>query len=33
VLVYPKTATAPHLVLPEVLTPNIVLKALGQAAQ
>jgi thiol:disulfide interchange protein len=33
VLVYPKNADAPPIVLPEVLTPNIVLNALNQAAQ
>jgi thiol:disulfide interchange protein len=33
VLVYPKNANAPPIVLPEVLTPNIVLNALNQAAQ
>jgi thiol:disulfide interchange protein len=33
VLVYPKNAGAPPIVLPEVLTPNIVLNALNQAAQ
>ena len=33
VLVYPKDAAAPPLVLPEVLTPGIVLNALDQAAK
>ena len=33
VLVYPKSADAPPMVLPEVLTPNIVLNALDQAAK
>ncbi len=33
VLVFPKDARAPPIVLPEVLTPNIVLKALNQAAR
>ena len=33
VLVYPKDASAPPLVLPEVLTPGIVLNALDQAAK
>jgi thiol:disulfide interchange protein len=33
VLVYPKSADSPPIVLPEVLTPNIVLNALNQAAQ
>jgi thiol:disulfide interchange protein DsbD len=33
VLVYPKNAGAPPIVLPEVLTPGIVLNALNQAAQ
>ncbi len=33
VLVYPKNADAPPIVLPEVLTPNIVLNALNQATQ
>jgi thiol:disulfide interchange protein len=33
VLVYPKNSDAPPIVLPEVLTPNIVLNALNQAAQ
>ena len=33
VLVYPKTADAPPIVLPEVLTPGIVLAALDQAAK
>ncbi len=31
VLVYPKDSNAPPIVLPEVLTPNIVLTALGHA--
>ena len=33
VLVYPKDATQPAIVLPEILTPAIVLKALDEAAQ
>jgi thiol:disulfide interchange protein DsbD len=33
VLVYPENSDAPPIVLPEVLTPNIVLNALNQAAQ
>jgi len=33
VLVYPKDATAPPIVLPEILTPGIVLNALDRAAQ
>ena len=33
VLVYPKNADAPPIVLPEVLTPNIVLNAFNQATQ
>ena len=33
VLVYPKDPTAPPIVLPEVLTPGIVLDALGKAAE
>jgi len=33
VLVYPKDASAPPMVLPEVLTPNIVLNALDRAAK
>jgi thiol:disulfide interchange protein DsbD len=33
VLVYPKDAAAPPIVLPEVLTPNIVLDALDQATK
>ena len=33
VLVYPKSADAPPMILPEVLTPNIVLNALDQAAK
>jgi thiol:disulfide interchange protein DsbD len=33
VLVYPKNAGTPPIVLPEVLTPNIVLNALNQAVQ
>jgi thiol:disulfide interchange protein len=33
VLVYPKNAAAPPIVLPEVLTPGIVLNALNQAVQ
>jgi thiol:disulfide interchange protein len=33
VLVYPKDPAAPAIVLPEVLTPNIVLNALNQATQ
>jgi thiol:disulfide interchange protein/DsbC/DsbD-like thiol-disulfide interchange protein len=33
VLVYPKNAAAPPIVLPEVLTPGIVLNALNQAMQ
>ena len=33
VLVYPKSADAPPMVLPEILTPGIVLDALDQAAK
>jgi thiol:disulfide interchange protein DsbD len=33
VLIYPENAGAPPIVLPEVLTPNIVLNALNLAAQ
>jgi len=33
VLVYPKKADAPPMVLPEVLTPGIVLDALDRAAK
>jgi thiol:disulfide interchange protein DsbD len=33
VLVYPKDATAPPIVLPEILTPGIVLDALERAAK
>ena len=33
VLVYPKTPTTPPMVLPEILTPGIVLDALGRAAR
>ncbi|MCL4787357.1 MAG: thioredoxin family protein, partial [Verrucomicrobia bacterium] len=33
VLVYPRKASEPPLVLPEALTPSIVLRALEQAAQ
>ncbi len=33
VLVFPKDTNAPAIVLPEVLTPGIVLDALNQAAQ
>jgi thiol:disulfide interchange protein len=33
VLVYPENAAAPPIVLPEVLTPGIVLNALNQAMQ
>jgi hypothetical protein len=33
VLVYPKNADAPAIVLPEVLTPGIVLDALDRAAK
>jgi thiol:disulfide interchange protein DsbD len=32
VLVYPKDATQPPIVLPEILTPGIVLDALNRAA-
>jgi thiol:disulfide interchange protein DsbD len=33
VLVYPKNVAAPPIVLPEVLTPGIVLNALNRAVQ
>jgi thiol:disulfide interchange protein DsbD len=33
VLVYPKTPDAPAIVLPQILTPGIVLNALNRAAQ
>jgi thiol:disulfide interchange protein DsbD len=33
VLVYPKEATAPPIVLPEILTPGIVLDALNRASR
>jgi hypothetical protein len=32
-LVYPKNPAAPPIVLPEILTPGIVLNALNRAAQ
>jgi hypothetical protein len=33
VLVYPKDATAPPIILPEILTPGIVLDALDRAGR